>query len=40
MANQIFEEFFIGKYNGVSPIMLLAPGDIADGANVRKVSEQ
>jgi len=38
MANQVFEERFIGKYDGVTPALLLPPGSLSGGANVRKVS--
>lgn len=40
MANQVFEEQFVGKYDGVTPATLLAPGSLVGGANVRKVSPQ
>lgn len=37
MANQLFEEPFIGKYDGVSPVALLPKGTVTDGLNMRKV---
>lgn len=38
MANQVFEEHFVGKYDGVTPALLLPHGSLSGGANVRKVS--
>ena len=38
MANQVFEEHFTGKYDGVIPALLLPKGSLSGGANVRKVS--
>lgn len=38
MANQIFEEKFVGKYDGVTPATLLPHGALVDGRNMRKVS--
>lgn len=40
MSNQIFEEPFTGKYDGVTPATLLGPGDLSGGLNVRKVSQR
>lgn len=37
MANQIFEEIFTGKYDGVIPATMLGPGDLSGGGNVRKI---
>lgn len=38
MALQLFKEQFTGKYDGVTNPLLLPPGGIADGYNVRKIS--
>lgn len=39
MAMQMFKEQLNGKYHGVAPATLLGPGGIADGQNMRKVSQ-
>lgn len=38
MANKVFKERFDGKYDGVAPATLLAPGWVSGGQNVRKVA--
>jgi len=38
MATQLIKEAFVGKYDGVSSPLLLPPGSICDGENVRKIS--
>jgi len=40
MANQIFKEVFTGKYHGVTPGTMLAPGAVSNGKNMRKVSSR
>jgi len=40
MANKVYPEKFVGRYDGVTPAMLLPAGWIADGKNVRKVSQK
>ena len=39
MALAVHKEMFTGKYNGVTSPVLLKTGDIADGKNIRKISE-
>lgn len=39
MPNQVFKELFNGKYDSMTPTILLPQGWIQDGKNVRKVSK-
>ena len=40
MANRLFKEPFVGKYDGMTPATILPLGGLVGGENVRKVSEK